>query len=107
MKGRSFSGFNVWAPNIVLIMETICDGRFLINGFRNKDIRDLIFPDISDWKHRSSLTSRWLNKLRFFGLIRKMSRSRRYHVSSKGRRIMGALIEIRHKQFPVLAADIS
>lgn len=107
VKGKSISGFNVWAPNIVLIMETVCDGRFLINGFRNKDIRDLIFPEISDWKQRSSLTSRLLNKLRLFGLVRKLSRSRRYHVSSKGRRIMGALIEIRRKHFPILAADVA
>ena len=107
VKGKRISGFNVWAPNIVLIMETVCDGRFLINGFRNKDIRNLIFPDIGDWKKQSALTSRVLKKLRTFGLVRKNSRSRQYHVSSKGRRIMGALIELRRQQFPALAANIS
>ena len=107
VKGKRISGFNVWAPNIVLIMETVCDGRFLINGFRNKDIRNLIFPNIGDWKKQSSLTSRILKKLRTFGLVRKNSRSRQYHVSSKGRRIMGALIELRRQQFPVLAAKNS
>ena len=36
----------------------------------------------------SSKTSRTLKKLRQQGLIKKVPRSRRYHVTSKGRRIM-------------------
>ena len=88
----------------VRIMETICDGRFLIGGFRNKDIRSFIFPGIRDPKKLSSKTSRLLKKLRQHGLIKKVQRSRRYHVTSKGRRIMCTLIELRHKDYPQLAA---
>ena len=36
--------------------------------------------------------------------FKKVPRSRRYHVTSKGHRVMGALIEIRHKEYPILAA---
>ena len=102
--GKMVSGFNVWAPEVVRIMETICDGRFLVHGFRNKDIRNIIFPDCKDPKKLSSKTSRLLKKLRCHGLIKKVQRSRRYHVTSKGRRVMGALIELRHKDYPQLAA---
>lgn len=52
----------------------------------------------------SSKTSRTLKKLRQHGLIKKVPRSRRYHVTSKGRRIMGALIELYHKDYPELSA---
>lgn len=45
-----------------------------------------------------------LKKLRQHGLIKKVPHSRRYHVTSKGRRIMGALIELYHKDYPELIA---
>lgn len=104
IKGRHISGFNVWAPDVLCIMEAVSDGRYLINGFRNKDIAGIIFPKIQDAKKRSSRTSRILKKLRQHGLIKKVSHSRRYHVTSKGRRIMGALIELYHKDYPELIA---
>lgn len=104
VSGKRISGFNVWAPDVVRIMETVCDGRYLINGFRNKDISQSILPDMKDVRKRSSKTSRILKKLRQHGLIKKIPRSRRYHVTSKGRRVMGALIELRHKDYPKLAS---
>lgn len=105
MDGKTVTGFNVWSPEVVLIMETICDGKYLINGFRNKDIRKTVFPDIKIPEKLSSKTSRLLKKLRQHGLIKKVPRSRRYHVTSKGRRIMGTLIELRHREYPPLAAQ--
>ena len=102
--GRSVTGFNVWSPETVLIMETICDGRYLINGFRNKDIRNIIFPDIKDNRKLGSKTSRMIKKLRQHGLVKKVPKSRRYTVTSKGRRVMGALIELRKREYPPLAA---
>lgn len=85
-------------------METVCDGRYLINGFRNRDIGKTIFPGIRDAKKLSPKTSRTLKKLHQHGLIKKVPRSRRYHVTSKGRRIMGVLIELYHKDYPELMA---
>ena len=102
--GKVVTGFNVWSPEVVRIMETICDGRYFVNGFRNKDIGKTIFPGIKDPGRLSSKVSRLLKKLRQHGLIKKVPRSRRYHVTSKGRRVMGALIELRHREYPPLAA---
>ena len=79
--GKHVTGFNVWSPEVVCIMETICDGRYLVNGFRNKDIAKTIYPDIGNHKRLSSKTSRLLKKLRQHGLIKKVPKSRRYHVS--------------------------
>jgi len=102
--GKTVTAFNVWNPETVTIMETICDGRYLIKGFRNRDISEAVCPGIRDSKKRSSKVSRILKKLRQHGLIKKVPRSRRYHVTTKGRKIMGALIEIRHKTFPETVA---
>lgn len=107
IKGKRVPGFNVWAPDVLRIMEAVSDGRYLIGGFRNKDIGKVIFPDMKDAKKRSSKTSRTLRKLRQHGLIKKVPRSRRYHVTSKGRRIMGVLIELYHKDYPKLIANAS
>ena len=102
--GKKVTGFNVWSPEVVRIMETVSDGKYLISGFRNKDIGKTIFPAISNPQKRSSKVSRLLKKLRQHGLIKKVPKSRRYHVTSKGRRVMGALIELRHRDYPKLAA---
>ncbi len=104
VKGKRVPGFNVWSPDVLRIMEAVSDGRHLTGGFRNKDIGKVIFPDMKDAKKRSSKTSRTLKKLRQHGLIKKVPRSRRYHVTSKGRRIMGVLIELYHKDYPELIA---
>lgn len=50
--GKRVTGFNVWSPEVVLIMEAVCNGKYLINGFRNKDIGPLIFSDIRSHKKR-------------------------------------------------------
>lgn len=104
VNGKTVTGFNVWSPEVVRIMETICDGRYFINGFRNRDIGRVIFPGIKDPKKLSSKVSRTLKKLRQHGLIKKVPKSRRYHVTSKGHRIMGTLIELRCKEYPAIAA---
>ena len=104
VKGKRVPGFNVWSPDVVRIMEAVSDGRYLIGGFRNKDIGNVIFPGMKDAKKRSAKTSRTIKKLRQHGLIKKVPHSRRYHVTSKGRRIMGTLIELYHKDYPKLIA---
>ncbi len=51
IKGKKVSGFNVWSPDVVHIMETVSNGRYLISGFRNKDIAKAIFPAIRNPKN--------------------------------------------------------
>ena len=100
VEGRRVTAFNLWSPDMVTLMELLCDGRFLIKGFQNKDISSVIFSHIEDGQKRSSKTSRLFRKLRDHGLIKKVPRSRRYHVSANGRQIMGALLDIRQRTFP-------
>ena len=88
-------------------MEIISDGKYSVKGFQNADISALLFPAMKDSKKRSSRTTRLIKKLRCHGLIQKVPRSRRYFVSRKGRRIMGALIELRNKDYPQLVAKAS
>ena len=104
-QGRTYTGYNVWSPETFQLFEAISDGKYVIRGFTNQEIRRSICrvnPDIARERGRMS---RSLAKLRAHGLIRKIPHSRRYLVSDKGRRVMGALIETKRKIYPELAAN--
>lgn len=103
VRGKHYTGYNVWSPNTVQLFETISDGKYLIRGFTNQDIRKRLYNHQDTVKERGKMT-RSFAKLRAHGLIRKIPHSRRYMVSDKGRRVMGAIIEAKHKTYPPLAA---
>lgn len=104
VKGRTYTGYNVWAPETFQLLEAVCDGRYLIRGFTNQEIRRTVSRGNPDTPKERGRMSRTLAKLRAHGLIRKVPHTRRYLVSDRGRRVMGALIETKRKIFPELAA---
>lgn len=63
VNGKRVTGFNVWAPEVVTVMETICDGHFLVRSFRYIGIRRTVLPEIEDQKKQRSKMSRILKKL--------------------------------------------
>ncbi len=103
-KTRTYSGYNVWSPETFLLFETISDGKYLSRGFMNKDIRRVVFGTQSETAQNRGRMSRMFSKLRAHGLIRKVPHSRRYLLSDKGRRVLGALIETKRRTYPELAA---
>ena len=102
--GKTVTGFNVWEPDTFLLLETISQGKYLIKGFTNREIRTELFPQKTNGKKQSGKMSRLLCKLRKHRLIKKIPHSQRYLLTSKGRRIIGALIETKKKIYPELAA---
>lgn len=105
IKNRHYTGYNVWEPETFLLFETITDGKYLIRGFTNQDIRKRIHPKNADSPESRGKMTRAFAKLRAHGLIRKIPHSRRYLVSDKGRHVLGTLIETKHRIYPSLAAD--
>lgn len=105
VKGKTVTGFNVWCPSVFLLFETLSEGKYLIRGFTNQEIRKAmgLTDPVGKTTERNRM-SRTLAKLRIHGLIKKVPHSRRYLVSNKGRRVMGALIETKRKTYPELAA---
>jgi hypothetical protein len=65
-------------------------GEFTLNGFRNRDLQRLFFarPTTTrqEGRRRSASVSRKLRLLRAHGLIRKIPRTHRYHVTTSGRK---------------------
>jgi hypothetical protein len=79
-----------------LLLEAISRGEFIINGFRNKDLQNLLYAttaqSVKESRRRSGAISRKLRLLRDHGLIQKIQKSYRYKVTMKGRSILTALI---------------
>jgi hypothetical protein len=99
-KGRSARALNPLAPADVALLEAINRGEFLVNGFRNRDLRALLFPDATsaspkEAKRQSAKVTRVLRLLRAHGVIAKVPKTHRYQVSPEGRRKVAALLAAR------------
>jgi len=95
LNGHRVRALNPWKNDDVSLMEIVMRGEFAINGFRNRDVRTLFLkPPRSEGERRqqSAKVSRMLRILRAHGLIRKVPKTHRYQVTSKGRTIISAVI---------------
>ncbi|MDQ6758501.1 MAG: hypothetical protein M3Z32_01390 [Acidobacteriota bacterium] len=88
---RRVRGLRPWAEDKELI-EAINHGEFLINGLRNRDLQKLLYTAEAqlpaERRRRSAAISRKLRLLRAHGLIQKVPRTHRYHVTDAGRVIL-------------------
>ena len=99
LEGRRYRALNPWAPKDGTLLELISRGEFTIQGFRNRDLRALLFPGkttAQEDRRHSARISRLLALLRAHGLIRKIPSTHRYHLTERGRRIITALLSARN-----------
>ena len=93
--GRRVRGLRPWAEDKELF-TAINHGEFLINAFRNRDLRALLYSAEAELpaerRRRSAAISRKLRLLRAHGLIQKVARTHRYHVTEAGRAILVAVL---------------
>lgn len=89
------------------LLAAVSRGEFAINGFRNRDIRQLLYPtqptDKSESRRQSAATGRKLRLLRAHGLIKKVPRTHRYQVTDKGRLCITALLAAAQADVTTLA----
>jgi hypothetical protein len=97
--GRRARALRPWADDRELL-AAINHGDFLINGFRNRDLQRLLYSSEAvspaERRKRSAGISRKLRLLRAHGLIRKVSRTHRYHVTDSARAIVVAVLTSAH-----------
>jgi hypothetical protein len=77
------------------LLRCLARGAFLINGFRNRDLRQLLCPATTDAgvRHRQAAAmTRQLALLRAHGLIVKVQKTHRYRLSAEGQRVTTALL---------------
>jgi len=100
-KGRTVRALNPLAPEDVALLEAVNRGAFLISGFRNRDLRELLFaadpaaaPEAL--RRQSGKVTRLLRLLRGHGLIRRVGKTYRYQVTAEGRAQIAALLAARN-----------
>ena len=100
-QGRSVRALNPLAPTDVALLEAVSRGEYLIAGFRNRDIRTILFGEsartsAAEVKCRSGKVTRLLRLLRAHGVIAKIAKTHRYQLTDKGRSSLSALIAARN-----------
>lgn len=100
-KNRIYTGFNLLSPETERIFHAVMDGKNHINGFTNSSVRKIIFPNAApeDIKIRNK-TTRIISKLRAHKLISKVPKSFKYRISTKGVKIISAILEIKKRNIP-------
>jgi len=94
-KSQRVRALRPWSQEDGTLLRTVSRGEFNLNGFRNRDIRDILFPGEPGREAQRCLSARVtyrLRMLRAHGIIRKVPRTRRYVLTTKGREIITAII---------------
>jgi hypothetical protein len=106
--GYRFRALNPLSQLDATLLETISRGEWTLNGFRNADLRKLLYPVSSSSeqqaRRRSGAISRKLRLLRAHGLIRKITGSHRYLLTQEGRKLITLLLTARNANVEQLAA---
>jgi hypothetical protein len=95
---RRYRGLNPFEAVDAQLLTAVNRGEWALKGFRNRDIRVLLFghsKDKSRKRSQAAKVSRRLALLHSHGLIAKVSRTYRWQVTAKGRRVLTALLAAR------------
>jgi hypothetical protein len=80
------------------LLQVVNDGRWLLKGFRNRDLRHALFGALVEphpRRRQAAQVTRRLALLHAHGLIVKISRTHRWQVTARGRRLITALLAAR------------
>ncbi len=91
---RRSRAWQPWSPQDAPLLDLLNKGAWLVNGFRNADLRARLHPGPHAQEAEQRLgarVSRLLRLLRAHCLIKKIGKTRRYQVTQRGREIIAAL----------------
>jgi hypothetical protein len=77
------------------LLRVLARGDFLLNGFRNREVRTALYGETAEQVERqkqAARITRLLALVRRHGLIVKVTKTHRYHLSAEGRRVATALL---------------
>lgn len=107
-EGRAYRPLRPIAPAEAKLFALLLDGQFLLQGFRNKDVRERLLGDLgTDAKARQQAAgkiTRLFRLLRAHRLIRKVSKTFYYRVTPRGQHVMSTALQLRELNLYTLAA---
>ncbi len=96
-KGRWVRALRPWSEEDQPLLSAISRGEFSINGFRNRDLVAILFPQSprgpQEKRQAVARVTQRLRLLRAHRLIRKVSHTQRYVLTHHGREIVTALLQ--------------
>jgi len=95
---RRFRGLNPLSGPDAQLAELLLRGEFTLKGFRNHDIRELLYPGSpskADKRRQSARVGRLLRLFREHGLLYMLPGTHRYQLTAQGRRTLPAFIAAR------------
>jgi len=107
IEGRSTKPFNPAAKADLQLFSAVLQGQHAIQGFRNRDIRERLFPGSRGPVRNRSVSARvgrQLKRLHLRGLIAKIPRSRRWRVTDLGHRLLPAALRLYDEGLPTAVA---
>lgn len=106
-EGQRYRALNPLGKTDAELWAAVNRGEFAINGFRNRDVRARLYAPTQEKRQerrQMAAVGRKLRLLRGHGLIAKVSKTHRYVVTEKGRRIITALLAARQANTQKLTA---
>ena len=94
------------SPEDGAVFRAVLHGPNLVHGFRNADVRQLLFPDAPDTpevrNRLSARITRLLRLLRAHHLIQKVPRTALYRITPRGHTVMATALTFRQTPISVL-----
>ena len=96
-QGKRVRALNPYSPEDLALLQAVARGEFAINGFRNRDLVKLLYAanqklTPQEKRRHSSAVTRKLRLLRAHGLIKKVPKTHRYHLTVRGSKAITAII---------------
>ncbi|MBL8820162.1 MAG: hypothetical protein JNL58_29330 [Planctomyces sp.] len=96
LNGRRVRPLSPLSPDDSKLLESVARSEFRLNGFRNRDLRSILYgakPSCAaELKRQASRITRQIRLLRAHGLVRKVTGSQRYQLTSKGQKTITAIL---------------
>jgi hypothetical protein len=99
-KGRRARALQPWSPEDLDLLSAVGRAEFVVNGFRNADLRALLHRSASgdprQQRRQAAAVTRKIRLLRAHGLVAKRPKSHRYMLTERGQRVVSALLAAHH-----------
>jgi hypothetical protein len=105
-KGRPVRALNPLAEEDAALLQAVQRGEFAVQGFRNRDLRRLLFAEPqseTEKRSQTAKTTRLIRLLRAHGLVHKVPKTHRYTISAQGRTTITALLNARRARTSALS----
>jgi len=104
---RRFRALRPVSPEDSRLFKALLDGKFLIQGIRNKDLRQRLWPAAANQeqeRRNASRVTRYLSLLKSHHLIYRVAKTNYYRITKLGHEVMTTATKFRETNIALLAA---